>query len=244
MGGDPVNLTDPTGLFAQCPQGTRVGPDGKSCVPVQTAPPFPGPGGPIGPNTPPLEAPPDDLPAPPGMLPGIRVAQRGLKKIASGDWGSNAGCRKVFDQLAKLAGGGWTADTIIGAVKISAADAINYVYDGPSSNVVLDPVKFPDVATAKVHTVGQWFTYAGRGRQALSQYDGNAIFVLADHAMFAGDAEPTDYGIAALLHEILHKKHVGGGFDHGQMTTALKKAGVLSRSLGRNDISQSFRICF
>ncbi|MBK9169629.1 MAG: RHS repeat-associated core domain-containing protein [Bryobacterales bacterium] len=53
---DPVNYHDPTGLVEQCPDGTRTGPDGRSCVAVElpTMPSHRGGGG-WGPEHPQLE---------------------------------------------------------------------------------------------------------------------------------------------------------------------------------------------
>jgi hypothetical protein len=48
-----------------------------------------------------------------------------------------------------------------------------------------------------------------------------------------------------LLHEVLHKQSVGGGFSHQQMEDALDAVKAPPRHLGRDDISGRIgMLCF
>jgi hypothetical protein len=95
-----------------------------------------------------------------------------------------------------------------------------------------------------VRTVGQWFQ-ASRGREALSQFNGDAIFIdAASDRIWGGDGLPTDYGMGTLLHELLHKRDIGGGFNHEEMFAALRRAGIFKPQLYRNPISSSLQSCF
>ena len=99
-------------------------------------------------------------------------------------------------------------------------------------------------STATVRTVGQWFQ-ASRGREALSQFNGDAIFIdAASDRIWGGDGLPTQYGMGTLLHELLHKRDIGGGFNHEQMSAALSRAGIYNPRLYRNPISNSLQSCF
>jgi hypothetical protein len=127
----------------------------------------------------------------------------------------------------------------------------SYVYDGPTSSTSLDSDKFPGAASGEVKTVGQWFEVFG-GREALSQVNGLAIFIreadwqpswLFGNGSFYSDTGPTPYALGTLMHEILHKQMVGGGFTHEQINHAL--FGENRPQLGlRNNISQGLTRCF
>ena len=55
------------------------------------------------------------------------------------------------------------------------------------------------------------------------------------------------YGSGLLMHELLHKQMVGGGFTHDQMFSALGAVGLSpqDRTMGRSPISDLIgRICF
>jgi hypothetical protein len=63
-----------------------------------------------------------------------------------------------------------------------------------------------------------------------------------DHFSFAGQ-----YGLGTMMHELLHKQAVGGGFSHSQMSTALARIGLSpgDYALGHNAISDQIgRLCF
>jgi hypothetical protein len=157
-------------------------------------------------------------------------------------------CRKFLELLANLHG--ISIDGLISQLQATASDAQNYVYDGPSSNEPLDHSKFPG---ADGSTIGQWFS-AHNGAGALSQANGSAIFLsgaweggsssLFDPLMTWG-GNPTAYGLGMLLHELLHKQSVAGGFSHQQMEDALDAVKAPLRNLGRDDISDRIgKICF
>jgi hypothetical protein len=63
--------------------------------------------------------------------------------------------------------------------------------------------------------------------------------------MMASGGEANSYGLGTLLHEILHKAAVGGGFDHDQIDTALRNSGGYTGAVGPNPLSLSLgKICF
>ena len=103
-------------------------------------------------------------------------------------------------------------------------------------------------------TVGEWFS-EHPGSEALSQYNGSAIFIVSnewapyDLGLFNGNfytAEgPSSYALGTMMHELLHKQTVGGGFTHGQFDDALNAIGAYSRPPGTNGDSASLaNICF
>lgn len=62
------------------------------------------------------------------------------------------------------------------------------------------------------------------------------------------DGQVGSYGLGTLLHELLHKSAVGGGFPHtGEMSmeSALAAIGAITTGLYRNTVSLSLgAICF
>ena len=107
--------------------------------------------------------------------------------------------------------------------------------------VAMFPVWFTGEARPDNYTVGDDFAANGPGslhyEEALSQYNGYPIWlrVFSDwsgswkgltsqyiHTLSlskAGQVNP--YGLGTLLHEVLHKQSVGGGFTHADMSRAL-----------------------
>ena len=134
---------------------------------------------------------------------------------------------------------------------LAIADS-GFVYNGVNNPTVLDPVKFPGAAGLGVQTVGDVFNIPGT--QGFSQPTGLAVWFRLDDwsgispftSLFDG---PNAYGLATLMHEILHKFDVGGGFTHApntpQIENALRGINAYYPSLGGNDISNSLaKICF
>jgi hypothetical protein len=157
-----------------------------------------------------------------------------------------------LSQLANLHA--TSVDTMITQIQKLAVDAQNYIYDGPSSTIPLDKSKFGDSASAGATTVSQWFDQ-NDGAIALSQQNGSAIFLHTsdwhgkwsslDSPFSKWNGTPTPYGLGVLLHELLHKQMVAGGFNHDQMRNALNKVGAPGAVYGREDISDRIRkICF
>ena len=230
---DPVNLVDAMGLFYGPPPetmtpGTREGDEIEA------------PGG-------------EGPPAPTGSTkPGITNALNGIQTISLGGFRNNARCQSLFAALGAQVG--VSADTLMNQVVSVASDILqhSYVYEGPSSNTPLDPDKFPDAASPGVSTVGQWFAQ-NNNRQALSQFNGSAILIRQDDwtgitgQFVSGVSSQTvnQYGLGALLHEILHKQAVGGGFTHDQMQAALDAIGAPSPTLGRAaQADRTGQVCF
>jgi hypothetical protein len=133
--------------------------------------------------------------------------------------------------------------TIIRQLQVAANGARDYTYDGPSSNTPLDPVKFPGAALPGVTTVGQWFghfdvapTYA----TGFSQFNGYSVwFRLNDwHSWFqswfseflySGSRKVNYYGMGTVMHEILHKQSVAGGFTHNNPSDSRDMGVIISR---------------
>ena len=124
---------------------------------------------------------------------------------------------------------------LVAQIKAAAIGAKNYVYDGPSSSTPLDTIKFPDIASPGGTTVGHWFTYYSNSASyvdGLSQFNGYAVFFRFDdwkgrlskfRTFFTAPPwreEINSYGMGTVMHEILHKQMVGGGFTHDQMDAA------------------------
>jgi hypothetical protein len=146
------------------------------------------------------------------------------------------------------------AMTLAMQIKATAEDVSRggHLYDGPTSSTALDANKFPGAASPGVNTVGDWFA-AHNGANALSQFDGSAIFldtsdwdrITGPMVTISGDVKP--YGYGTLMHELLHKKAVGGGFTHDQIDQALTSAGIAPTDFttGRNrESDQIGKLCF
>jgi RHS repeat-associated protein len=244
VGGDPINFSDPSGTVT---------------VPFPDDPdPWMGGGGYGGGGDGGLDSgdfwdpPPANVPDKPKAPPdrrggGIDMARSKLAKITIADIKSKQKCLDFLNELIKQNHLNITADELLAQISATAADASKYVYDGVSSTVSLTPHSFPDY---RGKTVGDTFNNNIR-QEALSQYDGSAIYIRADAwgpswfgsaSMYAGS-----YGSGTLFHEVLHKKTVAGGFSHDQMDNALATVikGSLSVGLGLNAESDLLgQICF
>ena len=175
---------------------------------------------------------------------GLKNARDALKEL--GGLGAKPVCRDFLDALS----GAEQGEQLAGAV-IAAAGATfdqNLLCDGPTSTEVLDQERFAESSSKGQKTVGEWFGFDAR-RQALSQQNGNAIWIRAEDwagafSVFRSGNGASACGLGTLMHEFFHKRHVGG-FDHSQMEEALKRAGYSHVTLGRNQISDAIgRLCF
>jgi RHS repeat-associated protein len=213
VGGDPVNRADPTGQrWVLCASAADDGPGMSGCV---DAAEFAGPtemqGGGGGGGF---------------LIPtysnafsqaGILNAQAALKQLAKSNL---APCSGQLNSIASIASQPFT----VGAVQTEAATDANYVYDGASSTVAWNTADF-GAASPGVTTVGQEFT-GPYGTVSLSQGDGHAIFVrsalwgssaattvgfgmITVLPAFNSSSGPTNYALAAMLHEVLHKFGLG-----------------------------------
>ena len=120
------------------------------------------------------------------------------------------------------------------------------VYSGPDSQVELTTQAFGNSNSTGATTVGEWFAKIP-GAQALTQYNGDAVFF--DFSQFTGVLSPftkgtglSQLGRGTLLHEILHKAGAGG-FDHPQMTDAGRAVGIFGKT-GNNQSSILAQACF
>jgi hypothetical protein len=164
--------------------------------------------------------------------------------------------------LAQFASIGHVSEaTLVAQLQATANRARNWVFDGPSSPTLLDPVKFPHAASPGVTTVGQWFG-ANSGianyAEGFSQFNGDAVWVrlnewtswtsrnLSVHfltGLFGGHLN--SYAMGTLMHEILHKQTVGGGFSHPQMDAAINAVGWPPPVQNENDDSVGIgKLCF
>ena len=89
--------------------------------------------------------------------------------------------------------------------------------------------------------------------EGLSQYNGSAIWlrVIGDWSgswrglasqyvhtfSLSKRGQVNSYGLGTLLHEVLHKRSVGGGFTHADMSNALGIAACTDDGLGHNTCS-------
>jgi RHS repeat-associated protein len=185
--------------------------------------------------------------------PGITNAQDALINIKAGAFEKKQKCKDFFQALISENGLNISVDALMNEVVDEAGLASGNVFDGPQSQTVLDSAKFPGAASTGVNTVSQWFA-AHPGSEALSQINGAAIWINSDNwsgllSPYVNLGTPNSYGLGTMLHELLHKQDVGGGFTHypgdPQLENALKSIGALSPYVGRNAISNSLaNICF
>jgi hypothetical protein len=184
--------------------------------------------------------------------------QAGLYRLATTDFTkASPSCNAFFANLA--VSGHTSKDQLISQLLATANEARQYIYDGPSSNVPLDPVKFPTAVSPGLATVGQWFkagSVSPNYFEALSQYNGSAIFFRLDdwwswvNGLFSqyikgASGKLNYYGMGTVTHEVLHKQAVAGGFTHDQMDIALTAAGVPPITIGHNAESDGIgKLCF
>ncbi len=247
---DPVNFNDRHGLLkenAEGPSFCAVYPDGPGCSPY---PHYLGGIALLMPAVPDI----DQLSYVPGVIPqGIGAAFNALGTIRGAGFESKTKCKDFFSELIKENNLDTDVDDLMAQVASMAGDAYShgYVYDGPSSTTALSADKFPGVASPGVGTVGAWFS-ANSGAQALSQFNGSTIWIRADDwapslGGLVGSMYDGEYGLGTMMHELLHKVMVGGGFIHDQLGDALDAIGLGpgDYSLGHNRISEQLgRICF
>jgi hypothetical protein len=161
-------------------------------------------------------------------------------------------CKKYLEELLKQIKATMTVDTLIDKSVSAVSDIANnnLTFDGPSSTVLLTADAFLESNAAGANTVGAWFSQ-NPGTIGLSQFNGNSIFLrLADWngrgSSFFNliDGQMNAYGYGTLMHELLHKKHLGG-FSHSQMDSAAQRGGVYSAPLYKNAQSASIgTACF
>ncbi|MEW5979095.1 MAG: RHS repeat-associated core domain-containing protein, partial [Acidobacteriota bacterium] len=181
-----------------------------------------------------------------GGTPGIKTAQNHLIKTSRGEFKSKQKCRDFFAKLIEQNNLDATVDSLMDQVQSTAGEAAGHVYDGPSSTTPLDEEKFPGHATKNLKTVGDYFSTPPY-QEALSQVNGAAIWMReADGTGLFGSPYDGSYGLGTLMHELFHKRSVGGGFTgHQQLEDALRGIGGFESALTKDNISHSLgKVCF
>jgi hypothetical protein len=193
--------------------------------------------------------------------------EEALAILASTDLTATPQCNALLGQFANEAK--IPKPTLIAQLQVAANGARNFVYDGPSSNVPLDPVNFPGQASTGVATAGQWFASHSTHNDyadGFSQFTGAPIFVRLDDwhrwvlgpvglgfgkMLFPFTAKVTYYGLGTVMHEILHKQSVGGGFTHTtppgprDYDRAIDAVGRPAPTVSHNEISDAIgKLCF
>jgi hypothetical protein len=183
------------------------------------------------------------------------LPQEALYILAKTNLTSRPQCDAVLSQLAIIAN--VPEATLVKQIQATANGARDYVHDGPSSNTILDPLKFSGVASPGIATVGQWFGSIPTA-EGLSQYNGYAVwFRLGDWATWWNfppyfsnfrdirTGKANAYAMGTVMHEVLHKRGIAGGFSHDQMTAALNAVGTFPYYSNSNfDSSGLAYFCF
>jgi uncharacterized protein RhaS with RHS repeats len=181
---------------------------------------------------------------------GIALANELLNGIGRGNFKTKQKCKEFLAKLIKENNLKISVDDLIAQIQSTAGAAQGNVFDGPSSNVPITQDTFPGYTDK---TVGDYFR-AASGREALSQFNGSAIYIVKANWepswLWGASSYNGTYGSGTLMHEVLHKQSVGGGFTHPQMGNALGSIGLNpgnDRKLGHDvyGISDELaRICF
>jgi RHS repeat-associated protein len=156
---------------------------------------------------------PINLTDPSGLKSDFTAATRGLDIISKKDF-CGGECGKFLADLAKR--NGTTVENLINMIHEVAS--IAKLEDGTESTIPLNEMGFPGARDdAKgITTMQKWFT---GGVEAASNVN-NALIYLRPrwggglfHSKYADYyGNPSNYGLATLLHEILHKRMVSGKF--------------------------------
>jgi hypothetical protein len=171
-------------------------------------------------------------------------------------------------------GTGFIKETLLNEIQSTASAAMNYIYDGPSSTtawqqctppgcIAMFPVWFTGFQAPPNYQVKQIFEqYSSTPYlEGLSQYDGYAIWlrVISDWSgawegltsqyihtfSLSKGGQVNSYGLGTLLHEVLHKNSVGGGFTHENLAQALNIGACQDNGGGHNTCSQAIaNSCF
>ncbi|MEQ1935268.1 MAG: hypothetical protein ABL962_15520, partial [Fimbriimonadaceae bacterium] len=192
------------------------------------------------------------------------VPQEALDILANADFASTTDCDSLMAGFASVAS--VTKSTLVNQLRATARRAREHVYNGPNDTTWLADDKFPNVRTSTITTVGQWFA-ALPTAEGLSQFNGDAIYLRLDdwyswlngwvskfQIVTANPFKPgmvNYYGMGTVMHEILHKQMVGGGFTHNAPPDARDMDAVID-AVGRptftsphNGISDALgKLCF
>ena len=197
-------------------------------------------------------------------VPPHSAPQEALDILVAANLTGPTACNALFGQFASVAG--IPEATLTSEFKATAANARRYVFDGPTSNTVLDAVKFPGAASAGVSTVGEWFAAHDnppRVAEGFSQFNGSAVWFRLDdwrswikgwfsYFLITKTGKVNSYAMGTVMHEILHKQSVGGGFTHNDPPDSRDMAAVIAKvgwpsgmDSDYNPLSQAFGLmCF
>jgi len=187
--------------------------------------------------------------------------QRGLERLAHTNLTATPTCNALLAQFATM--GHVSEATLVAQLQATANRARSFAYDGPISSTPLGgplgPIKFPGAASPGVTTVGEWFgarSVMGNYAEGFSQFNGDAVWVrlnewtswtsrnLSVHFL-TSSGHLNSYAMGTLMHEILHKQTVGGGFSHPQMDAAINAVGWPPPVQNENDDSVGIgKLCF
>ncbi len=194
----------------------------------------------------------------------LSAPQLALYALAAANLTATPQCSALLTQFANIAR--IPEATLAAQLQATARGSRDFVFDGPSSNAPLDPAKFPGAASPGVTTVGEWFglydvsPYYAEG---FSQFNEYAVwFRLNDwqswiKGWFSGflitsTGKVNYYAMGTVMHEVLHKQAVGGGFTHNKppdardMGAAISAVGWPSGMVpDHNPLSEAFGLlCF
>jgi hypothetical protein len=130
-------------------------------------------------------------------------------------------------------------DDVVAVAKNASTNGL--MYNGAKATDTVDATRFP--GTDFTGTIGQLFN-SDSNLLALPQFNGSAIWI---NSGFFEKQGTSSYAMGVLMHELLHKESVGGGFNHtNEMPNALNAAGAPPAKLGQGqDVgSRIGQICF
>jgi hypothetical protein len=164
-------------------------------------------------------------------------------------------------------GTGFTKAVLLNEIQSTASGAMNFISDGPSSTtpwqqcttqgcVAMFPVWITGFQEPPGYQVKQIFEQESTTPylEGLSQYNGYAIWlrVISDWSgawkglssqyihtisFYGKGGQVNSYGLGTLLHEVLHKNSIGGGFTHENMAQALNIGQCSDDGAGHNTCS-------
>ncbi len=166
--------------------------------------------------------------------------ERGLQDLVRADLTAPL-CNALLSQFAQMRN--ISVAGLVAELRVTAYYAQDHVHDGPSSTVsITNAAAFlTTAADSGTNTVGAWFDkYSTQGGYAdgLSQFNSDDVWVrygqwtswIMRHISWRflnSSNNLNSYAMATLMHEILHKQSVAGGFSHLDMDNAIRSNAVL-----------------
>lgn len=170
---------------------------------------------------------------------GIDNGNAALSKLSKANLSK---CKDLLNQIGAKAGRPFSVSDL----QSEAAKDVGFVYDGASSTVSWDVSRFGGNPVPGTATIGQAFS-APAGIISLSQGDGgHAIFIRSDtwgsmdpttilfglvtvFPAYNSAGGPTDYALATMLHEVMHKFGVGVGDTDLYNALGISAGDILSK---------------